>query len=88
MALGARRKFGAPVFELEVFMKQMSCIEESACDIVRTFGASCSHSAPHSDSGLGELFSPCPSRHAPDADALRSSFKYAYYLTNVSKMIR
>jgi len=39
MAPGARSKFGSPVFEPEVFRKQMYCIEESACDIVGTFGA-------------------------------------------------
>jgi len=34
---GARSKFGAPMFEPEVFRKQMCCIEASACDIVGTF---------------------------------------------------
>jgi len=33
----ARNKFGAPMFEPEVFRKQMYCIEESTCDIVGTF---------------------------------------------------
>jgi len=37
MAPGARSKFGAPMFEPEVFRKQMYCIEESTCDIVVTF---------------------------------------------------
>jgi len=37
MAPGARNKFGVPVFEPEVFQKQMYCIEESAYDIVVTF---------------------------------------------------
>ena len=37
MAPGARSKFGAPIFETEVFRKQMYCIEESTGDIVRTF---------------------------------------------------
>ena len=31
------RKFGAPIFEPEVFRKQIHCIEESTCDIVGTF---------------------------------------------------
>ena len=39
MAPGERSKFGAPVFELEVFRKQMYWIEESTCDIVETFRA-------------------------------------------------
>jgi len=37
MALGARNKFGVPVFEPEIFRKQMYCFEESTCDIVGTF---------------------------------------------------
>jgi len=31
------RKFGAPMFEPEVFRKQIHCIAESTCDIVGTF---------------------------------------------------
>jgi len=39
MVPGARSKFGAHMFEPEVFPKQMYwyCIEESTCDIVGTF---------------------------------------------------
>jgi len=37
MAPGARSKFGALIFEAEVFRKQMYCIEESTCDIFGTF---------------------------------------------------
>jgi len=37
MVPGARSKFGAPVFEFEVFWKQMYCIEESTCHIAGTF---------------------------------------------------
>jgi len=37
MAPGARSKFGASMFEPEVFRNQMYCIEESTCDIVGTF---------------------------------------------------
>jgi len=54
MAPGARSNFGAPMFELEVFRKQMYCIEESTCDIVGTFRR------PHSDLAPGELCPPCP----------------------------
>jgi len=39
MVPGATSKFGATVFEPEVFRKQMYCIEESACDIVGAFGS-------------------------------------------------
>jgi len=37
MAPVVRSKFGAPMFVPEVFRKQMHCVEESACNIVRTF---------------------------------------------------
>ena len=37
MAPEARSKFGAPMFEPEVFRKQMYYIEESTCGIVGTF---------------------------------------------------
>jgi len=37
MAPGARSQFGAPVFEPEIFRRQVYCIEESTCDIVATF---------------------------------------------------
>ena len=37
MAPGERSKFGAPMFEPEVFQKQMYRVETSTCDIVRTF---------------------------------------------------
>ena len=41
-----RSKFGAPMFEPEVFRKQMHCIEESTCDTVEIFGNPRSDSAP------------------------------------------
>jgi len=44
MAPGERSKFGAPMFESEVFWKQMHCTEESTCDILWDF------SVPRSDS--------------------------------------
>jgi len=46
MAPGARSKFGAPMFEPEVFRKQMYCIQESACDVVETFWRPHKHSVP------------------------------------------
>ena len=46
MAPGAKSKFGVPVFEPEVFRKQMYWIAESTCDIVGTLGASRSNSTP------------------------------------------
>jgi len=70
MAPGTRSKFGkfgTPVFEPEVFRKQMYCIEESTCDNVGTFRRS------HSDLAPGELFPPClPSlrRSTPDLHEL------------------
>jgi len=38
MVSGPRSKFGTPMFEPKVFWKQMYYIEESAFDIVGTFG--------------------------------------------------
>jgi len=46
MAPGARSKFGAPMFETEVFRKLMYCTEESICDIVGTFWRPRSDLAP------------------------------------------
>ena len=37
MAPGARSKYGAPIFDLEVFRNEMYCIEESNCEIVGIF---------------------------------------------------
>jgi len=48
MAPGARSKFGAPIFEPEVFRKQMYCIEECTCDIIGIFWRPRSHSPPRS----------------------------------------
>ena len=39
MAPRARSKPGAPIFEPEVFRKQMYCIEECTCDNMGIFGA-------------------------------------------------
>jgi len=46
MALGAKSKFGAPMFEAEVVRKQMCCIAESTCDNFGTFRRPCSDLAP------------------------------------------
>jgi len=54
MVPGERNKFGAPMFEPELFQKQMYSIEESNCDIVRIFWQ------PHNDSAPGELRPPFP----------------------------
>jgi len=53
MAPGARRKFGACMFEFEVVG-----IEKSTCDRLGTFRR------PRSDSAPGDLFTPF--RYAPD----------------------
>ena len=37
MALGARNKFGEPMFEPKVFQMEIYCIKESTFDIVGTF---------------------------------------------------
>jgi len=36
MVPGTRSGFSAPMFEPEIFRKQMYCIEESICDVVGT----------------------------------------------------
>jgi len=36
MALGARSKFGAPIFEPEALRKEIHCIEEGTSEIVGT----------------------------------------------------
>ena len=46
MAPGARCKFGTPIFEPEVFRKQMYCIEEGTCDIAGIVWRVRNHSAP------------------------------------------
>jgi len=50
------------MLEPEVFRKQMHRIEESTYDIVGTFGAACSHSAP------GELCPLAPHSYSPERD--------------------
>jgi len=61
------KKFGAPMFEPEVFLKQMYCVEESTCVIVGTFRRPRSDSAPpaeirrpYRDSAPGKLWPLCP----------------------------
>ena len=44
-----------PIFETEVFRKQMYCIEESVCDIVGTFPSPAVIWCHHTDSAPGEL---------------------------------
>ena len=46
IACESNSEFGAPMFEPDVFRKQINCIEKSACDIVVTFRHPRSHSAP------------------------------------------
>ena len=59
MAPGAKSKFGAPMFDLELFWKQMYCIEKVLQTLLKVFGA------PRSDSAPGELCPPVPPRYAP-----------------------
>jgi len=60
------------MFEPELFRKQISCIEESACDIVGTCLHPRSHSTPpavirrpHCELAPGELCPLAPSLYAP-----------------------
>jgi len=56
MAPGARCKFGAPIFEPEIFRKQMYCIEECTCDIVGIFWRPAIIRRPRSISAPPEWF--------------------------------
>jgi len=58
------------MFEPEIFLKQMYCIEESTCNIFETF------QRPHSDLAPGKLF---PPRYAP-ASTGKSNVGFDYYL--------
>jgi len=53
------------MFELELFRKQIYCIEENTCDSFGTFRRPYNDSAPHVDSAPGELRPPFPPRYAP-----------------------
>jgi len=59
---GARdkNKFGAPMFEPEVFRKQMYCIEVCTCDIVGIFWRPRSISAPPEWFGAQVIAPPFP----------------------------
>ena len=61
MAPGTIRELGGPMFELELFKKQMYCVEGSTCGIVGIF---CPLPVVirrlHSDSVPGEFCPPCP----------------------------
>jgi len=59
MTPGARSKFGSPMFEPEVFRKQMYCIEEFVT-LLGLFGAPAVIRRPHIDSAHGELCPSCP----------------------------
>ena len=65
---GARgtKQFAAPMFELEVFRKQMYCIEESNSDNVGTFVAPAVIQRSHSDSAPEEFCPLAPPRYTPE----------------------
>jgi len=66
MTPGTRSKSDDPMFEPEVFRKQMFCIEENTCDIVWDFSAPPAVvQDPHSDSLPGELCLPWPPSFRP-----------------------
>jgi len=66
-----------PMFEPEVFRKQMYCIEESTCDNVGTFGTPIVIWRP------GHFAPLAPTRYIPDADKLQA----AKHLTNDGRKI-
>ena len=59
-----KEKFGAPMFEPEIFRKHMYCIEESTCEW-RLFGAPCCQSAPPAVIPRLGNCAPFPPRYAP-----------------------
>ena len=66
MVPGAKSKFGAPVFEPDVFRKQMYCIEESSCEIVATFRVPIVIQRLTQWISALELFPPCLPSYVPD----------------------
>ena len=63
MAPGTRSKFDAPMFEPEVFRKQIHCIEESNCELWHCLDFSALPVViwrSNSNSVPGELCPPCP----------------------------
>jgi len=64
---GERSEFVAPMFETEVFRKQMYCMEEIVrVALLGLFGAPRSDlPPPHSYLAPGELCPPCPPRYVP-----------------------
>ena len=67
MAPRARSKFGAPMFEADVFRKQMYCIEESRLlvTLLGLFGAPCNHSTSPAFIWRPRNCAPLPSRYVP-----------------------
>ena len=66
MATGASSKFGAPIFETEVFRKQMYCIEESICGIVWSFRRPLQRFVAPVVIRPGELCPLAPPHYAPE----------------------
>ena len=75
MAPGARSKIGAPIFEPEVFRKQMYCIEECTRDIVETFRSSRIISAPPDWFSARVIAHPLSPRYAPADWTIRQRVK-------------
>jgi len=85
MAPGERSKFGAPMFEPEIFRKQIYFTEESTCDNVGTFRRlSQSFGTPRSDSAPGELCPRCPPSLYPKYCRAFSQSCYARHVWVIS----
>jgi len=85
------------MFKSKVFRKQMYCVEESTCEIFKTFPRPRSDLAPHSDSAPGELctrYSPTPKvkSHAPptpkETNVVKSNDKVLSYFCSNGKTRR
>ena len=80
MAPGATSKFGAPMFEPELFRKQIHYIEEGTCDIFGTFRSPCSDSAPPYWFGARGIDLPLTPSFTPDNRAFVEVQGYTHLL--------
>ena len=81
MAPGARSKFGVPMFEPEVFRKQMYCIEERTCDTVGTFWR------PSQSFGARGIVPRCPPLVTPLIRRLMQKWKFLGIFQRTSKAL-
>ena len=79
--LGQGASFATPMFEPEVFRKQMCCIEERICDITTPAVIR----RPHSDWRPGNCAPIVPPRYAPGASCIREGILHEAETVNSEK---